>query len=110
MQEIFESSEVPEKRAILNFLLQNPTVHGKTLEFTLRKPFDVVLELAHHPTRLGVLEEVRTLMASEGIENTIANIRKVRRIFEPVVMAKEDEARLKRERRKERRRRRYQSV
>lgn len=50
--EIFESSEIEEKRAILNFLLQNPTVDGKKLEFTLKKPFDTVLELAHHPTRL----------------------------------------------------------
>jgi site-specific DNA recombinase len=52
MQDIFESSEIPEKRQILNFLLQNPVVNGKKLEFTMRKPFDAVLELAQHPTRL----------------------------------------------------------
>ena len=52
MGEIFESSELEEKRAILNFLLQNPTVSGRKLEFELKKPFDTVLELAHHPTRL----------------------------------------------------------
>ena len=50
--EIFESSELVEKRAILNFLLQNPTVDGRKLEFTLRKPFDTVLALAHHPVGL----------------------------------------------------------
>ena len=50
--EIFDSSEIQEKRSILNFLLQNPTVDGKKLEFSLRKPFDTVLELAHRPTRL----------------------------------------------------------
>ncbi len=50
--EVFESSEVSEKRAILNFILQNPTVSGKQLEFTLRKPFDTVLELAHCPVGL----------------------------------------------------------
>ncbi len=43
--EIFESSELPEKRAILNYILQNPTVSGKTLNFELKKPFDTVLEL-----------------------------------------------------------------
>ena len=60
MQEIFDSSEIAEKRQILNFLLQNPTVSEKKLEFTLRKPFDAVLELAQHPTRLGDLDKFRT--------------------------------------------------
>jgi len=52
MGDVFESSETLEKRAILNFLLQNPTVSGKKLEFTLRKPFDTVLELAGCPNWL----------------------------------------------------------
>ncbi len=52
MGEIFESSEPDEKRTILGYLLQNPTVNEKTLEFTLRKPFDTVLAFAHHPTEL----------------------------------------------------------
>jgi site-specific DNA recombinase len=60
--EIFESSETHEKRAILNFLLQNPTVHGKKLEFTLRKPFDTVLELSSCLTGLDLLTEVRTIL------------------------------------------------
>ncbi len=54
--EIFESSETQEKRAILNFILQNPTVNGKKLEFSLRKPFDTVLELANCPIGLRDLD------------------------------------------------------
>ncbi len=50
--DIFESSEPMEKRAILGFILQNPTVSGKKLEFTMRKPFDAVLALADCPTGL----------------------------------------------------------
>ena len=51
--DIFESSSDPmEKRAILGFILQNPTVSGKKLAFTLKKPFDTVLELATCPTGL----------------------------------------------------------
>lgn len=50
--EIFESSEPDEKRAILNFILQNPIVNGKTLGFTLRSPFNLVLELAGLNTML----------------------------------------------------------
>ena len=42
---LFESSEVPQKRAILNYLLQNPTTRQKTLSFQLRSPFDVILDL-----------------------------------------------------------------
>jgi len=42
--EIFESSEVTEKRQVLNFLLQNPVLKGRKLEFTLKTPFDTVLE------------------------------------------------------------------
>ena len=60
MGEIFEGSEPAEKRAILNFLLQNPTVSGKTLEFTLRKPFEAVLELSHRPNLLRMLDRFRT--------------------------------------------------
>jgi len=42
--EIFESSEVSEKRQLLNFLLQNPILKGRKLMFTLKTPFDTVLE------------------------------------------------------------------
>ena len=57
--DIFESSEPMEKRAILGFILQNPTVSGKKLEFTMRKPFNTVLELATCPTGLALLKDFR---------------------------------------------------
>ena len=50
-KEIFNGSEPAEKRAFLNFLLQNPKVIGKKLEFTLRSPFDLVLESSSSPLR-----------------------------------------------------------
>jgi hypothetical protein len=49
---IFESSEDKEKRAFLNYLLQNPTVNGKKLDFTLASPFNLVLDLATSPNWL----------------------------------------------------------
>ena len=49
---IFESSEPHEKRAFLNYLLQNQTVNAKKLEFTMRSPFNLVLELASSPNWL----------------------------------------------------------
>jgi len=45
-------SEVSEKRAFLNYLLQNPTVQGKKLGFTLASPFNLVLELSDSPNWL----------------------------------------------------------
>jgi len=41
--EIFESSEVAEKRQLLNFLLQNLQLKGRKLTFNLKTPFDTVL-------------------------------------------------------------------
>lgn len=54
--EIFESSEVTEKRALLNFLLQNSVVDGKNAMFTLRSPFDTILTLSKQPTGLPRLD------------------------------------------------------
>lgn len=44
--ELFESSEVEEKRQLLKLVLQNCELKGKKLEFTLEKPFDTVLHYA----------------------------------------------------------------
>jgi len=50
---IFENcSEPSEKRAFLNYLLQNPTVYEKKLYFSIASPFNLVLELADNPTWL----------------------------------------------------------
>ncbi len=51
-KEIFESSELMEKRAFLNFLLQNCTLSGKKLAFTVRKPFNHIVDFANCPTVL----------------------------------------------------------
>ena len=40
--EIFESSEVNEKRALMNLLLQNPLLSGRKLLFSLRSPFYMI--------------------------------------------------------------------
>jgi len=41
--EIFENSEVAEKRQLLNFTLRNLTLDGKKLQYKLKAPFDTVL-------------------------------------------------------------------
>ena len=42
--EIFESSEVMEKRQFLNYLLQNAELKDRQLTFELRSPFNHILE------------------------------------------------------------------
>ena len=51
-KELFISSEIPEKRAILNYLLQNCTANGKKLEYSLRSPYNYILTFANQPTWL----------------------------------------------------------
>lgn len=49
---LFESSEVSEKRTLLNYLLQNSTTNGKKLVFDLRTPFNHILTFAKRPSGL----------------------------------------------------------
>ena len=46
-KEIFESSEVAEKRMFVRLLLQNPTLEGRKPLFNLQSPFDLVLNLSN---------------------------------------------------------------
>jgi len=43
--EIFKSSKSHEKRAILNYLLSNPTLYEKKLYFTIASLFSDILKL-----------------------------------------------------------------
>ncbi|MES2023860.1 MAG: recombinase family protein [Patescibacteria group bacterium] len=47
---IFESSDAHEKRAFLNYLIQNPTVSEKNLVYTLRSPYNLLLEMTGRPS------------------------------------------------------------
>ena len=44
--EIFISSEIEQKRQLLKLLLQNPTLEGKKVRYSLIKPFDTILNYA----------------------------------------------------------------
>ncbi|MBI5134991.1 hypothetical protein HZA86_02035 [Candidatus Uhrbacteria bacterium] len=60
VKEIFVSSKTTEKRALLNYLLQNPVVEGKKFEFSLKSPFDLVLSLASEQSKSRALNPART--------------------------------------------------
>jgi hypothetical protein len=59
---IFDNNSEPaRKRQFLNYILQNPTVNGKKLYFTIASPFNLVLELSDNPTWLPLLDRFRTV-------------------------------------------------
>ncbi len=51
-KDIFDSSEVDEKRQILSYLLQNSTLDQRKPYFIMRSPFNLILDLADHPVWL----------------------------------------------------------
>jgi hypothetical protein len=58
---IFDSSEVEEKRTLLNFILQNCTAYGKELSFTMKNPFNHILAITKQPLGCPSLDAFRTL-------------------------------------------------
>ncbi|GAJ02339.1 unnamed protein product, partial [marine sediment metagenome] len=66
--ELFESSKVEQKRQLINFLLSNLKLRGKKLEFKLRKPFDVLVNLDYRSNWLGILNTFRTIYYQNIIE------------------------------------------
>jgi hypothetical protein len=56
--QILESSEVTEKRALLNFVLQNPVLSGRKLLFKLKSPFDVIAQYGKAQDWLFGLDDI----------------------------------------------------
>ncbi len=53
-REIFESSEVDEKRQLLNFVFQNLEFKDKKLSVTLREPFKIIKDASLSGKRPGI--------------------------------------------------------
>ena len=58
--ELFERSKIEQKRELLAFVFSNLRLRGKTLEFSLRSPFDLMVNRADHASWLAFLNTVRT--------------------------------------------------
>jgi len=71
--EIFESSEVKEKRALINLLLQNPLLSGQKLLFSLRSPFYVIAKCGQTKNWLPLLDAFRTFKGNITTENVRLN-------------------------------------
>ena len=52
-RQLFESSEVDEKRQLLNFVFQNLALEGEKLAHTLREPFSLIMNMKACPSGWG---------------------------------------------------------
>ena len=59
--ELFERSKTEQKRELLAFMFSNLRLRGKTLEFSLRSPFDLMVNRVDHSSWLAFLYTVRTV-------------------------------------------------
>jgi len=67
--ELFLYANLSEKRSLINFVFSDITLTGKNLHYTLRKPFDLIVDLSKCEDWLPNLEEFRTFYTE--IKSTI---------------------------------------
>jgi hypothetical protein len=58
--ELFERSKPEQKRQLLAFVFSNLRLRGKKLEFSLRSPFDLMVDRASYSSWPAFLNTVRT--------------------------------------------------
>src|SRR5262249_44730291 len=51
--DLFERSKIEQKRQLIAFVFSNLRLKGKKLEFSLRSPFDLMVDRATYPSWLG---------------------------------------------------------
>jgi hypothetical protein len=54
--ELFERSKTDQKRQLIAFVFSNLQLRGKKLEFSLRSPFDMMVNRHDHSSWLGLPE------------------------------------------------------
>ena len=75
--EIFKSSEVNEKRALINLLLQNPLLSGRKLLFSLRSPFYMIAKCGQIENWLPRQDDFRNFCMSEATEKVYLKLEEV---------------------------------
>ena len=68
-KELFESSEVDEKRQLLNFVFQNLSLDGKKLVHTLREPFSMIMNAKQCPNGWGQLDSNQRRPKSRDLQS-----------------------------------------
>lgn len=67
-REIFESSEVDEKRQLLNFVFHNLKLEGKSLSIDTCEPFTTLVDYKQCPKGWGRLESNQRRRKSSGLQ------------------------------------------
>lgn len=60
--ELFKSSGIDKKRRILNLVFPNFFLNGAKLEYTIRRPFDMLIKKSSYPTELALVDKFRTYL------------------------------------------------
>lgn len=58
--ELFESSNIEQKRKLINFVFSNLKLRGVSLECSSRKPFDLKVGCSTYQEWLGLIHTLRT--------------------------------------------------
>jgi len=58
--DIFESSTIDEKRQLIGYVFSNLELEGAKLRYTLKKPFDLFVDLTSYQEWLPVVDTLRT--------------------------------------------------
>ncbi len=66
--ELFKSSGIDKKRRILNLVFPNFFLNGSKLEYTIRSPFNMLVNRASYPIKLPLVDGIRTKYFSEVLE------------------------------------------
>ena len=66
--ELFASSKPEQKRQLIAFVFSNLRLKGKNLEYSLRSPFDLMVNRPSYASWLAFLNTVRT----ERLEDIVA--------------------------------------
>jgi hypothetical protein len=66
--ELFDCSKIEQKRELIAFVFSNLRLRGKTLEFSLRSPFDLMVSLQDHSGWLPFLSRYRTICIAPNQE------------------------------------------
>jgi DNA invertase Pin-like site-specific DNA recombinase len=66
--ELFERSEIEQKRQLIAFVFSNLRLRGKKLEYSLRSPFDLMVGRSDYAEWLAFLDTVRTERFTEIVD------------------------------------------
>jgi len=67
--ELFVSSNIEQKRKLINYVFSSLELEGVTLCYSLKKPFDLMVDCTTYNDWLGLVDTLRTLVLSYSLTN-----------------------------------------